>query len=211
MWCRAVSSITLAAMMLGLAAKAIGQQVPGVDPRQDLVPLRPAMPPGAAPQGPAMPDGAAVAPMPAAGPAWAPGAHEHGGPRVGSPYYWSGQHHRPGWTGMGPAYGPPAGHGAPWSSAACGCQHRTGGWEAYAGGGLPGYGQPVYGTFGGHGGWGGYGGWGGWGGNPYVYHFGAGFHRHSSQGHYRFPYYNYRSPWYSPGPPSFNRDTNFPW
>lgn len=48
-------------------------------------------------------------------------------------------------------------------------------------------------------------------GNPYYDHFGPGFQRHSLQGHYRFPYYNYRAPWYYPGRAVYNRDTNFPW
>lgn len=47
--------------------------------------------------------------------------------------------------------------------------------------------------------------------DPYTYHFGPGFHRSADQAHYRFPYYSYRQPWYTPGPPSYNRDTNFPW
>lgn len=48
-------------------------------------------------------------------------------------------------------------------------------------------------------------------GNPYDDHFGPGFHRNSLHGHYRFPYYNYRAPWYFPGRAVYNRDTNFPW
>lgn len=48
-------------------------------------------------------------------------------------------------------------------------------------------------------------------GDPYYDHFGPGFHRHSLQGHYRFPYYNYRAPWYYPGRAVYNRDTNQPW
>ena len=48
-------------------------------------------------------------------------------------------------------------------------------------------------------------------GDPYYDHFGPGFHRHSLHGHYRFPYYNYRAPWYYPGRAVYNRDTNFPW
>lgn len=47
--------------------------------------------------------------------------------------------------------------------------------------------------------------------NPYNYHFGPGFHRNQDMGHYRFPYYSYRRPWYHPGYPSYNRDTNYPW
>jgi hypothetical protein len=80
-------------------------------------------------------------------------------------------------------------------------------------------GQPVYGpqvaprsACGGcatRGGWS-VGGW--WGaGDPYAYHFGPGFYRRAEYGHYRFPYYTYRAPWYFPGHPVYNRDTNFAW
>lgn len=48
-------------------------------------------------------------------------------------------------------------------------------------------------------------------GNPYLYHFGPGYYRYQEAGHYRFPYYSYRRPWYFPGHPSYNRDTNIPW
>ena len=48
-------------------------------------------------------------------------------------------------------------------------------------------------------------------GNPYYDHFGPGFQRNSLHGHYRFPYYNYRAPWYFPGRAVYNRDTNFAW
>ncbi|MDZ4684779.1 MAG: hypothetical protein SH850_06775 [Planctomycetaceae bacterium] len=48
-------------------------------------------------------------------------------------------------------------------------------------------------------------------GNPYDDHYGPGFHRHSLHGHYRFPYYTYRAPWYYPGRAVYNRDTNQPW
>uniref|UniRef100_A0A7C2P249 Uncharacterized protein n=1 Tax=Schlesneria paludicola TaxID=360056 RepID=A0A7C2P249_9PLAN len=48
-------------------------------------------------------------------------------------------------------------------------------------------------------------------GNPYYDHYGPGFHRHSLHGHYRFPYYTYRAPWYYPGRAVYNRDTNLPW
>jgi hypothetical protein len=47
--------------------------------------------------------------------------------------------------------------------------------------------------------------------SAYQYHFGPGYYRHSEGGHYRFPYYTYRAPWYFPGHPIFNRDTNRPW
>jgi hypothetical protein len=48
-------------------------------------------------------------------------------------------------------------------------------------------------------------------GNPYYDHFGPGYQRSSLYGHYRFPYYNYRAPWYFPGKAVYNRDTNLPW
>lgn len=48
-------------------------------------------------------------------------------------------------------------------------------------------------------------------GDPYYDHWGPGFHRQSLYGHYRFPYYNYRAPWYYPGRAVYNRDTNFAW
>ena len=48
-------------------------------------------------------------------------------------------------------------------------------------------------------------------GDPYYDHFGPGFHRNSIHGHYRFPYYNYRAPWYFPGRAVYNRNTNFAW
>jgi len=48
-------------------------------------------------------------------------------------------------------------------------------------------------------------------GDPYSDHFGPGFHRNSIHGHYRFPYYNYRAPWYFPGRAVYNRNTNFAW
>jgi hypothetical protein len=48
-------------------------------------------------------------------------------------------------------------------------------------------------------------------GDPYYDHFGPGFQRHDLHGHYRFPYYNYRAPWYYPGRAVYNRDTNLPW
>ncbi len=47
--------------------------------------------------------------------------------------------------------------------------------------------------------------------SSYQYHFGPGYYRHSEGGHYRFPYYTYRAPWYFPGHPIYNRDTNRPW
>lgn len=112
----------------------------------------------------------------------APGGDRIRGMRVGAPYYWSAT----GAPGPGANAGPPG----------------------------MGYGQPMYGGGFANGGWGygaNYGMGGGPAGNPYEYHFGPGFHRHSNYGHYRFPYYSYRAPWYSPGPAGYNRDTNFPW
>jgi len=47
--------------------------------------------------------------------------------------------------------------------------------------------------------------------DPYNYHYGPGFYRSGEYGHYRFPYYSYRRPWYYPGQPVYNRDTNLPW
>ncbi len=49
------------------------------------------------------------------------------------------------------------------------------------------------------------------GGDPYGYHFGPGFYRNQELGHYRFPFYSYRRPWYHPGFANYNRDTNFHW
>lgn len=49
------------------------------------------------------------------------------------------------------------------------------------------------------------------GGDPYTYHFGPGYYRHTDYGHYRFPFHSYRSPWYFPGHTSYNRSTNYPW
>jgi hypothetical protein len=48
-------------------------------------------------------------------------------------------------------------------------------------------------------------------GDPYYDHFGPGYHRSNVHGHYRFPYYSYRAPWYYPGRAVYNRDTNFAW
>ncbi|MCA8982654.1 MAG: hypothetical protein KDA76_02750 [Planctomycetaceae bacterium] len=58
---------------------------------------------------------------------------------------------------------------------------------------------------------GGGGGAGGAGGDPYNYHFGPGYYRSSEYGHFRFPYYSYRRPWFHPGFAGFNRDVNIPW
>ena len=43
--------------------------------------------------------------------------------------------------------------------------------------------------------------------DPYLSHFGPGNYGPEGPGHYRFPYYSYRRPWYTPGPPVFNRNT----
>ena len=45
----------------------------------------------------------------------------------------------------------------------------------------------------------------------YATHFGPGFYRGNEGGHYRFPYYSYRRPWYYPGPPVYNRNTDLVW
>lgn len=47
--------------------------------------------------------------------------------------------------------------------------------------------------------------------DPYNFHFGPGLHRSGVSGHYRFPYYSYRRPWYYPGDASFQRNTQVPW
>lgn len=52
---------------------------------------------------------------------------------------------------------------------------------------------------------------GGAGGDPYQYHFGPGYYRSGEYGHFRFPFYSYRRPWYHPGFAGYNRDTNLPW
>jgi hypothetical protein len=56
-----------------------------------------------------------------------------------------------------------------------------------------------------------YGGGAGAGGDPHNYHFGPGYYRSGEYGHYRFPFYSYRRPWYYPGFAGYNRDTNLPW
>ncbi|QDV18186.1 hypothetical protein Pan153_28430 [Gimesia panareensis] len=48
-------------------------------------------------------------------------------------------------------------------------------------------------------------------GDPYTRHFGPGFYRSNEYGHYYFPSYSYRRPWYNPGAPTYNRDTNYRW
>lgn len=103
--------------------------------------------------------------------------------RIGSPYYYS-----------VPATGGWHGYGRRRHHGRCGCAGR--------------YGDSSYGNAW-HGGNGAY--YGGWGTDPYSYHFGPGYYRRAEHGHFRFPYYNYRAPWYYPGQPVFNRDTNFAW
>lgn len=48
-------------------------------------------------------------------------------------------------------------------------------------------------------------------GDPYTRHFGPGFYRSHEYGHNYFPSYSYRRPWYNPGAPTYNRDTNYRW
>lgn len=166
-----------------------------------------------------------AAPLPPAPPparAGAPGGDAMSGMRVGNPYYWSAPH-----AEMPPAAfplnGPGAGYG-PWdagigsgSGSGCGCNRGAnsldnGGYAPhpdyfaapnpapisavashgtpfYRGGGV----NPAEAA------------------DPYYHHFGPGYYRHSNAGYYRFPWYSYRAPWYYPGHPSFNRDTNLPW
>jgi hypothetical protein len=47
--------------------------------------------------------------------------------------------------------------------------------------------------------------------DPYITQFSAGFYREAEYGHFRFPHYSYRRPWYFPGPPTYVRDTNVRW
>ena len=47
--------------------------------------------------------------------------------------------------------------------------------------------------------------------DAYTFHFGPGVPGAYGPGHYRFPYYSYRRPWYFPGPPVFNRNTGLVW
>jgi hypothetical protein len=101
--------------------------------------------------------------------------------RIGSPYFYS-----------VPAAGYRfAGYGE-FGGCGCGGRHHSG-WRRNASAG----------HYGGGYGWGVY--------DPYAYHFGPGYYRYAEHGHFRFPYYSYRRPWYHPGPPVFNRDTNFAW
>lgn len=167
-------------------------------------------------------------PAPVGGPGFVGGALPGGDPmtgvRVGSPYYWSGNggaaYGGYGY-GMAPAPGFDAGvqfGGRP----GCGCQGGGGGYAPGYGGygynagygygaAAPVYGAPGYAGVSFYGAGNGAGIGGGYGGDPYYNHFGPGVYRNSDAGHYRFPYYSYRRPWYYPGHPSYNRDTNLPW
>lgn len=160
-------------------------------PIQDRVIHADASTPGAT--APSVPDQAAMPQLAqGGGPYWAPGGDMVNGMRVGSPYYWSGGYQGGGMSGYG--YGAPAGYGY---GSAGGYGYGGPGGYVNSGGGAYGYGAP--------------GGYGAGGGDPYLYHFGPGYYRQNDYGHYRFPYYSYRRPWYFPGPPSYNRDTNLPW
>ena len=163
------------------------------------------------------------------------GGHYPGGPtgRFGQPYYYSAT--SPDTSGMGGGgaglmggpvpsggFGYPGGH-----QIDMGAYPMTGGYPNMGGMTLdPGFGYGDYGSVGS--GYGGMGGGGGYGygtgggssyaaqpgqlpGDPYHYHFGPGYYRQQEAGHYRFPYFSYRRPWYFPGHPSYNRDTNIPW
>lgn len=120
-----------------------------------------------------------------------PGYWQPGGAagRVGSPYYY---------RASGPFDGYVAGSHAGWHG---GGWHAGGYGRGYGGGYDGGWPAPSGGWASGH----------GYSGGAYVHHFGPGYYRHSERGHYRFPNYSYRRPWYFQGPPTFNRDTNFAW
>lgn len=123
---------------------------------------------------------------PYSGPSWLPGGYEG---RVGAPYYYSPTNY----YGPGNAY---AGFGSYYDGIGYGMAAPAG----Y--GGFPppvaGYGGPpmMPGTLPA---------------DPYAYHFGPGYYRNAEYGHYSFPWYSYRRPWYFPGHPSYNRDTNLAW
>jgi hypothetical protein len=114
---------------------------------------------------------------------WQPGGYEG---RIGSPYYYSVPNtETPNdsvWDGAGNGSFPEP--YASWQTGAA-----TPGWQSWQNYGM---GGPIAI-------------------DPYTYHFGPGFHRHYHYGHYRFPYYSYRRPWYFPGHPVYNADTNFAW
>lgn len=85
------------------------------------------------------------------------------------------------------------------------------GYGAYGNNGYGAYDAYGYQNGGGYANGAGGGGAGGAGGAPYNYHFGPGYYRSSEYGHFRFPYYSYRRPWFHPGFAGFNRDVNIPW
>lgn len=132
-------------------------------------------------------------PYTASTPAWGPGGDAASGLRVGTPYYWSAHGTSgvaPGWVASPAVVQPTYGYGYTGNAA---------GPDVYYGGNL----HTPYGasslsgsviTS-----------------DPYSHHFGPGFHRSSDAAHHRFPFYNYRAPWYYPGAPSYTRDTNYPW
>ena len=167
--------------------------------------------------------------------------HYPGGPtgQFGFPYYYTPMSPDTAYQPMGmggmpmPPVPPTIGGGMGYAPAYDVGPGMGGGYAAGYGGGVgPGYGGGYAAGYGGGfaGGYGpvagmGYGYGGGFGqpgggmaavpgqlpGNPYLYHFGPGFYRYQEAGHYSFPYYSYRRPWYFPGHPSYNRDTNIPW
>lgn len=120
---------------------------------------------------------------------WQPGGYEG---RIGSPYYYSvpGAHYGYVTRGSGHHHGDRTG---------CGCadgrRRRSGHAHGH-------YGNRAGSYHSSHG---------GFVTDPYTYHFGPGHYRRYEHGHHRFPYYSYRRPWYYPGQPVFNRDTNFAW
>lgn len=134
---------------------------------------------------------------------WTPGGFEG---RVGRPYYYS-AYGMDGVAGVTmPAPAMPGARGYGFGLEQCGCGETMGIGGASMAGMLNRpvgiMGQPMAGQ--------------GFpaemaGGDVYSAHFGPGYHRHTVQGHYRFPYYSYRRPWYFQGPPSYNRDTNLAW
>lgn len=121
---------------------------------------------------------------------WQPGGYEG---RIGSPYYYS----IPG--GYGAAVHGPRYHDAGSHACQCGRERHRHGFHHQ-------HGSRRHPAFGYH-----YGHARGFVTDPYSYHFGPGYYRQFEHGHYRFPYYSYRRPWYYPGQPVFNRDTNFAW
>lgn len=138
-----------------------------------------------------------------------PGGYER---RIGKPYYWSvpggtvpltaGTGHQEGLDGQGFQDGSPS----PNAGSSCGCAKGVGNHDlagdhaAPAGYDVAGGSPPALHPAGG-----------GPAGDPYSYHFGPGFYRSNEFGHYRFPYYSYRRPWYDVGHPVRVRDTNLPW